>query len=87
MVSRLVQDEGVVALRALIEFFSLVRLLVIYHVAEFWCLNWALQTLEELICSACLFINHIAFFEAHVACIATIFVPYSLLDDLMSRGV
>ena len=71
---------------ALMDFFSLVRLLVINHVAEFWSLYRALQTLEELIRSARLFINYIALFKAHVACIATILIPYSLLDDFMSRA-
>lgn len=73
-----------VTLGAPVLFFSLMRLLVINHVAEFWSLYRALQTLEKLIRSASLFINHIAFFEAHVACITTILVPYSLLDDLVS---
>ena len=73
-------------LGALLDLFALVRLLMINHVAEFWSLYWALHALEELIRSACLFVNHIALFEAHVACITTILVPYSLLDDLVSRA-
>ena len=42
MVSRLIQGEGMVTLGALLELFSLVRLLVINHIAEFWSLNRAL---------------------------------------------
>ena len=79
-ISRLVQDEGMATLRALEEFFALVRLHVINYVAQFWSLNRALQALKDLISSACLLIDHIAFFKAHVACIETILVSYSLLN-------
>ena len=42
LLSRLIQDEEVVTLWALMLLFSLVRLLVIDHVAELWSLNRAL---------------------------------------------
>ena len=40
--SWLILGEGMVTRRALLELLSLVRLLVINHVAEFWSLNRAL---------------------------------------------
>ena len=83
-ISRLIQDEGMATLRALEEFFALVRLHMINYVAEFWSLNRALQALKDLISSPCLLIDHIAFFKAHVACIATVLVPYPFLDHLVS---
>ena len=82
---RLILDEGVAALGALVELFASVCLLVVDHVAQLWRLYWALHTLEELIGSACQLVYHIAFFKAHVACITTESVPDPFLDYLIAQ--
>ena len=75
-------DEGMATVRTLVALFLSVRFLMVNHIAEFGCLDMALEALEELVGSASHLVHHVMFFKAHVARIRPISIPHSLLDHL-----
>ena len=75
-------NEGVAAVRTLVALLLSVRFLMVNHIAEFGCLDMALEALEKLVGSTSHLVHHVMFFKAHVARIRTISISHSLLDNL-----
>ena len=57
--------------------------LMVNHVAELRGLDMAEQTLEKLVCAACLLIDYVLLLEAHVARISAVPVTQTLLDHFL----
>ena len=75
-------DERMVAVRARVGLLLSMCLLVVDHIAELGRLDVTPETPEELVCSPSLLIDHIAFFEAHVARVWPVSVANALFNHL-----
>ena len=73
-------DECVLADWTLELLLLIVGFLMINHVAELCRLNVTFQALENLISTACCWVDHVVFLEAHMAGICPESIPDALLD-------
>ena len=75
-------DESVLADWTLELLLLIVGFLMINHIAELCGRNVTFQALENLVSTACCWVDHVVFLEAHMAGICPVSVPHALLDFL-----